>query len=72
LNVEGTQAAVEWQLSQVVGNPEAACGGFVVAAKSPWWQEEQLVGVPAYWPFLWQPVHGTFRCSPVRGKPVEL
>jgi hypothetical protein len=32
LNADVTHDAVEWQDSHVVGNPAAACGGFVVFA----------------------------------------
>jgi hypothetical protein len=32
----------------------------------------QLVGVPAYFPPVWQRAHSTPRCAPVRGKRVRL
>lgn len=51
-NVEGTQAAVPWQLSHVVGKPEVACAGFVVALYCWRWQEEHCSERPAYVPPL--------------------
>ena len=50
MKVAGDQAVTLWQTSQVCGNPEAACGGFLVALKFVKWHETHVVGRVANWP----------------------
>ena len=58
-----------WQVSQLVGKPDAVWLGLVVFWKSGMWQPEHTVGVPLktlltwhcwHWTVVWKPVSGNF------------
>ena len=71
MNVDDVQFVVEWQVSQVVGNLDVACFGFVVELYVPKWQLTHVVGIAVY-PVGWQLTQATPICAPVNGKVVAV
>ncbi|MBK6305781.1 MAG: hypothetical protein IPF47_08790 [Gemmatimonadetes bacterium] len=72
LNTPPVHLMVEWHVSQVLGKPEAACGGVVVALKSVWWHDTHCFERPLKTPSEWQSLHTRLECPLVSWKPVVV
>ncbi len=55
LNVAPAHCVVVWHVAHSCENAAAAWFGLVVPLYLARWHDAQAIGVPLYWPFLWQP-----------------